>query len=219
MVFAIQSVSVYGGTPCNHFTHNNHDTLLIGEVIEVNEYVVVIKSAGFIISAGLMHHEGRDTRPPHGIERMLRQEAARQLRPEIARVYRRNHPEIGWLPPSWMEYFRVGDYVIASLNRNHEGDGFIDAWGIYTVDSLDYQALQVYARDSGFADSPYSFFAGLSGMFTEFVNSRGYGGYFIPVGERPIGQMPFFIFILPGAAMGAGIVFLITKCVIRRKPL
>jgi len=173
VVLAIHNLTAYGGTPCAHFTGNRHDTLLIGEIIESSEDTITIKSTGFIVSAGARHQDGDGnyTRTQREINRMLRREAARQLRPEIAVVYK-THP--AWWGPSWTE-LNVGDYVIASLNRDQYHDGFVVAWGIFTVSSLDYKTLQVDARC----------FVGSYDFYTEFVNSRGYGGYFILVGERP----------------------------------
>jgi len=176
-VFFMSNLAVLGGTPCHHFMHNNHDTLLIGEIIEIDDDAMVIKSTGFIISAGLVSYDGSAIN--------LRHEAARQLQPEIAKVYT-TYPR--W---QWPADFHVGDYVIASLNLNNEGDGFVVAWGIYKVDSLDYQTLTVDAGD----------FMDMSERFTEFVNSGGFGGYFLAVGEEPAGELHFLLYALIGVCI------------------
>ena len=170
------STAVFGGTPCAHFTHNRHDTLLIGEIIAIGDEVLVIRPAGFIVSAGTRHQDGAGNyiRSDREVARYLRREAARLLRPELAVVYI-NYPNQWW--PTWAARLRVGEYVIASLNLNQESDGFSVAWGIYRIDSLDYRTLRVDAVC----------FAGSYDYYTEFVNSRGYGGYFIPAGEEPPG--------------------------------
>jgi len=173
------SLSVLAGTPCSHFTHNRHDTLLIGEIIAIGDETLVIKPAGFIISAGRRVRDGAGnyTMSDREVARNLRREAARQLRPEVAVVFAAGYT--GW--PGWQprgaDGFSVGDYVIASLDANPGGYGFVVAWGIFLVDSLDYRTLRVDAMC----------FAGTYDFYTYFVNSRGYGGYFIPAGEEPPG--------------------------------
>ena len=183
---AMLSSTVLAGTPCAHFTHNRHDTLLVGEIIAVGDEVVVIKPAGFIISAGRNFQDGAGNyiRSDREVARDLRREAVRQLRPEIAVVFTAS--PAGWPAwrTQWVGEFQVGDYVIASLDTNPEGYGFVVAWGLYRVDSLDYRTLRVDARC----------FAGTYDFYTDFVNSRGYGGYFIPAREEPPGaEMRYLI--------------------------
>jgi len=201
MVIAVTmlSTAVHGGTPCAHFTGNRHDTLLIGEIIASSDEVLIIRSTGFIVSAGTRIQDGHGRYMPSDreIARNLRREAARQLRPEVA-VVSINHPGEWW--PAWASNLSVGEYVIASLNRYQEGDRqiadrFVVAWGIYRVDSLDYRTLKVDAMC----------FAGTYDYFTRFVNSRGYGGYFIPAGEEP----PWPFRNLTYGLMGMGVVVVI----------
>ena len=87
----------------------------------------------------------------------------------------------GW--NQWEDEPSAGDYAIASLNLNPEGDGFVVAWGLYRIDSLDHRTLRVDA----------SCFAGSYDYFTEFVNSRGYGGLFIAAGEEPPRLMSYLM--------------------------
>jgi len=189
IILAIPAASVNAGTPGAHFTHNRHDTLLLGEIIAMGGDSITIKSAGFIVSAGIRHqdHEGNYITSSREVARNLRREARRLLRPEVALVYMANiQGNSMWWPFSpWEEYFGVGDYVIASLDVNPDGDGFAVAWGIYKVSSLNYRRLSVHAGDNGGFD--------LSNRYTAFVNSRGYGGYFIPVGERPPTEWQRFV--------------------------
>jgi len=126
----ILSTTVLGASDCHRFKHNDHDVLLIGEVIETNEREIVILPSYFIVSAGELNS------PPR-----------RQLQPDTARVMHGNRNS---------DLFQTGDYVIASLDQN--GAVFEWAWGIYRVDSLDWQTLTVSAGSA-------------SERFTAFVNS------------------------------------------------
>ena len=189
VVLAMPSITVFGASQCHRFTHNDHDTLLLGEITALADDTMVIKPTGFIVSAGDNTH---DTRSQRRIASQLREETARQVRPDEAVVHRTAQ---GWWWP-WPAEFSVGDYVIASLNINPEGDGFVIAHGIYIVDALDYQTLTVSAGN----------FLDLSERYTAFVNSRGYGGHFIAVGESPPGNwraiIPLLMIIISiGAAV------------------
>ena len=114
VIFLLNSIAL-GASDCWRFMNNDHDTLLIGEVIQItaeNEGVeVVIRATSFIVGAYSMNPNA-------------------QLRPEIARV-------INVRP----RHFNVGDYVVASLNQ--DGDRFRIAWGMFEVDSLDYRTLTI----------------------------------------------------------------------------
>ena len=177
--FLLLTATVFGGTPCHLFTHNAHDTLVLGEIIALDDETMTIRAAGFIVSAGSHHRDDA------AAARYLRQEANQLLRPTIARV-----------APQWegqFDQYEVGDYVIASLNRyrgrvrhrliprlmqaatdalHRDGDRFVIANGIYRVDSLDYQTLTVEGAFHGQSNFYAEF-------YTDFVNSRGWGGMLI----------------------------------------
>jgi len=179
---------IFAGTVCARFTHNDHDTLILGEIVFVDDTEMVIQSAGFIISAG---QDPRDN-----LNRYLRQEAARQVRPPMARV----------TLPEWFQLggfdvgFVVGDYVIASLNI--EGDGFTMAWGIHRVDSLDYRTISMVETLS----------PEISELYTDFVNSRGFGGFFIAVGERaPFSRLPYVVFGIVVTTLAVAMLYIAIK--------
>ncbi|MCL2528044.1 MAG: hypothetical protein FWE42_06430 [Defluviitaleaceae bacterium] len=175
IIFILLPAATQTASMCWRFTHNNHDALIIGEIIAIDDGSLVIESAGFIISAGYD--------PRRNLNRYLRREVARQVRPHVARVAYGH----------WAEFqggFSAGDFVIASLDQGE--DGFVVAWGIHRVDSLDYRVLTVETVGSD-----------LSEFYTVFVNSRGFGGLFIAVGEGP----PFFW--LHYLLFGAGILVLV----------
>jgi len=130
------------------FMGNYHDTLVIGEVTSISDGEVVIEVADYVVSA-------------HSVETGAE---AEQLRPEVARVS-------GAL--DWLADLAVGDYVIASLNQSD--DVFQVAWGIFRVDSLDYETLYVETESTQ-----------LSAMYSDFVNRGGVYEYEIREGGRVI---------------------------------
>lgn len=137
VIFAhfVLNTTALGADADHRFMHNDHDTLIIGKIIEMDDNELVIQAADFVVSANDLD----------------RNNIRKQLRPEIARVL-----QCGWTRGA----FQVGDYVIASLIQ--VDDMFGVAWGIYIVDSLDYQTLTVETLSSEF-----------SAMYTDFVNSGG----------------------------------------------
>ena len=160
--------TVFGASACWRFMHNDHDTLLLGEIIEIiamdDDVEIVIQAESFIVSANSLHENA----------------AMRQLRPQIARVINFHSPD----------RFHIGDYVIASLNR--EGDRFVVAWGMFEVDSLDYRTLTVGPAES--SDRTWM-------EFTTFVNRGGHGGQVIAAGTETCTTIlhlhpRWFVFIL-----------------------
>jgi len=115
-LISFSNISAQGASHDYRFTHNDHDTLLIGEISEICESEIVIQSAYFIVSANEIHD------PPK-----------KQLQPKTARVTVNRISET----------LRMGSYVIASLNKDN--DSFKVAWGIHEVSSLDPQTLTVSA--------------------------------------------------------------------------
>ena len=87
LAFFIVSPIAFGGDGPWRFMHNDHDTLLVGEIIALDEDELVIQASDFVVNI----NGGRE-----------------QLRPEIARVVHDGSLQIE---------FQVGDYVIASLNQ------------------------------------------------------------------------------------------------------
>ena len=101
-----------------HFMGNDHDTLLIGEIISMNEKEMVVQGIDHLVSAHDLVEGAGQT----------------QLRPERVNIVKDTR----------MAHFQIGDHVVASLNQ--EGDLFVVAWGIYRlvpVASLDFQLWYV----------------------------------------------------------------------------
>ena len=140
MVSLLSTTTVFGMEDLTRlFMGNYHDTLVIGEVTSIDDGEVVIEVEDYIVSA-------------HSVEAGAE---GRQVRPEVARVS-------GAL--DWLADLEVGDYVIASLDQSE--DAFVVAWGIFKVDSLDYETLHVEAETTL-----------LSALYTDFVNRGGVYSY------------------------------------------
>ena len=138
LVIAMQGTVVFGADLNYRFMHNDHDTLVIGEITEIND-TIIIDVADFVVSS-----------------QDLNANAARpQMRPEIVEV---NAGDL-------LNAFGVGDFVIASLNS--DGDMFTVAWGIFSVSSLDTKTLEVFAGDV-FSSAMLTDFVNSEGRFTNF---------------------------------------------------
>jgi len=120
VLFFVFSITAFGVDFDDNIMRNDHDALLIGEIISIDEREVVIQAVDYIVSAYSLN-EGA---------------AEQQLRPEAIRIIR--DEQIG--------DFHVGDHVLASLNQNDgdPSDLFVIAWGIYRIDLVDELDWQVW---------------------------------------------------------------------------
>jgi len=134
ILFLFRYTIIFAASPDYRFIHNDHDTLIIGEVMEMDDNFMIIRAEKHIVSSSSID------------------DSREQLTPQVATV--------NVITGNWFDDKSVGDYVIASLNKN--GDMFDVAWGIYLVDSLDYKTLEVI-----------TFSPDISAVFTDFVNSDG----------------------------------------------
>jgi len=128
IAFFIFNVIAFGADSDYYLMRNDHDTLLIGEIISMDENEIVIQAMDYIISA----HD-------------LTEGATRnQLRPETARVWIRGDER--------MSDLHVGDYVLASLDHEDCIEcAFVVAHGIYRIaliDELDWQMWYVETGDT-----------------------------------------------------------------------
>lgn len=138
---AVCSSVVYAASSGYRFTHNDHDTLMIGEITSVVGEKIEIKAADYIVNTGCLNENSKE-----------------QLRPETATV-----TSDGGIK---LSEFEVGDLVIASLDKN--GDEVKVAWGIYRVDSTDFKTLKVFCYSP--ADSAmYTDFVNSGGVYCEFL--------------------------------------------------
>ena len=126
--------------PTTHlFTNNAHDTLLIGEIISVDEKYITVQSIEHIVSA---------YSSCGGFSR-------KQMQPDTVRIIKDEE----------MQHFDVGHNVLASLNQK---DGvFIVANGIYQielVELLDFMVWHVQAEDK-LISAMYSDFVNQQGRY------------------------------------------------------
>ncbi len=150
IVVAIPSC-IFAGDKLHRMMHNNHDTLVIGEVVEVTDQLYTIKIHDTIVS-------DHDMYPDDPFE---------QLKPDIMKISRKD----GEVFSSYRA--AVGDFVLISADKV-EGDLFKVAWGAYIVDSPNKQTLKILA-DAGTTESEKMDFAAIEyfvhsdGKSTEFV--------------------------------------------------
>lgn len=128
------------------FTHNDHDTLIIGEITFIDTEKMIVLVEDYIVSRNDMSLNDKK----------------KQLRPQNVTI--RNDSA------NFFENKKVGDYVIASLDKN--GDMFDNAWGIFNVSSLDYKTLKVAAFDPS-NSAALTDFVNSGGIYTEFAFSYG----------------------------------------------
>ena len=134
--------TAFAGSGEWRFMHNDHDTLVIGEMLQPFSDHFAIRVEDFIVSTGSI--------PP------IRE----QLRPEIARVFDYH---------GWLSEFDAGDYIIAALNHI-EDDMFAPAWGIYRVSSLDYRTLTVETLDP-MTSAMLTDFVNSGGRYNDFAGA------------------------------------------------
>lgn len=126
LVILVLCTGVYAADALYRFMHNDHDALVVGEIISVDESSVKVRVEKSIIS-------GKDLNVSS---------AKKQIKLSEANI----------VPPfSYNLFFNkegssidgpeAGDYVLLSLKKYKSG--FKIAWGAYKVDGLDYKDLSV----------------------------------------------------------------------------
>jgi len=122
MIIASGSIRTLAASWDYRFTHNDHDALIIGEVISQNKHMINIDVKGYIVS-------------PFDIST---ENPRKQLRPHSVTVVN--------IHGAWVSDLEIGNYVIASLNSS--GNKYEVAWGLFLVDSLNHKTLNVltYSR-------------------------------------------------------------------------
>jgi len=130
-VLLILNSTVYAADALYRFMHNDHDALIIGEIIGVDESAVKIRVEKSIISA-------RDLNVNQPKKQLQLTEA--KIVSPFNYSYFNNEDGSSKANPS------LGDYVLISLIKS--GTGFKNAWGAFKVDSLDYKNLSVILPDN-----------------------------------------------------------------------
>ncbi|OQB15577.1 MAG: hypothetical protein BWY15_00289 [Firmicutes bacterium ADurb.Bin193] len=145
-VLLIMSVhTAYAADAEYRFTHNDHDTLIIGTVTELGGDTMSIDVADYIVSVRDLNVNA----------------PKKQLRPKTVRLTEKSVKRLHENADSgWSTAFSVGDSVVASLNK--KGDKYEIAWGFFKSDGTDYKTLSVEAYSPSTA-----------AMIKDFINSGG----------------------------------------------
>jgi len=107
--------------------HNNHDALIIGEIVNIEKNIGTIKVTKNIISS-------KDLNVSHPRKQIILKEAKVILPDGYFGFYDIENSK-PLIKPA------VGDYVLLSISK--EGNVFRVAWGAFKVDSLDYRKLSI----------------------------------------------------------------------------
>jgi len=126
IVISILHTCVYAADALYRFMHNDHDALVIGEIISADENAVKVRVEKSIIS-------GKDLNVSSAKKQLKLVEA--KIVPSFS--YNLFNSEEG----SSINSPAVGDYVLLSLMKH--GADFKIAWGAYKVDGPDYKNLSV----------------------------------------------------------------------------
>jgi hypothetical protein len=151
LVILVLPIGVYAADALYRFMHNDHDALVIGEIISADENAVKVRVEKSIIS-------GKDLNISSAKKQLKLVEA------EIVSPFSYNlfYNEEG----SSINSPTVGDYVLLSLKKY--GAGFEIAWGAYKVDGLDYKDLSVVLPENRDVWSQME-----AAAIKAFVNSNG----------------------------------------------
>lgn len=125
-VILVLSTGVYAADALYRFMHNDHDALVIGEIISADENAVKVRVKKSIIS-------DKDLNASSAKKQLKLVEA--KIVPSFS--YNLFDIEEG----SSINSPKVGDYVLLSLMKH--GSDFKIAWGAYKVDGPDYKNLSV----------------------------------------------------------------------------
>lgn len=118
--------AVYAADALYRFMHNDHDALIIGEIVSVDNNNLKVHVEKNIISGKELNQSSP--------KKQIKLAEAKIVSPfNYGFFYNENSSSI--VNPS------VGDYVLLSLEKS--ATGFKIAWGAYKVDSLDYKNLSV----------------------------------------------------------------------------
>lgn len=147
----------YAADALYRLMHNDHDALIIGEIADIDEIGAKAKVVKSIVSAKNLN----ENHP----KKQLKLSEAKIIMPF---GYTGFYNEDG----SHMVNPRVGDYILASLNKH--GNNFEVAWGAYKVDSLDYKDLSVVLPEnskiwSRMEAAAIKVFINSDGQITEFA--------------------------------------------------
>jgi len=160
----VLTTDVYAADALYRFMHNDHDALIIGEIISIEGDNTIVRVEKNIISV-------RD---------LNANSPKKQLKPKEVNIispfgynFFYNEDGSSMIEPS------VGDYVLVSLIKSAKG--FKVAWGAYKVDSLDYRNLSVVLPEGSSTWARME-----AAAIKTFVNSDGKVTEFSFDGDRKI---------------------------------
>jgi hypothetical protein len=156
LMISVVFTGVYAADALYRFMHNDHDALVIGEIISADENAIKVRVEKSIIS-------GKDLNVSSAKRQLKLAEA--KIVPSFRYSLFYNEDGSSIINPS------VGDYVLLSLKKY--GTDFKIAWGAYKVDGLDYKNLSVVlpeAKDvwSQMEAAAVKAFVNSDGKITEF---------------------------------------------------
>lgn len=122
---------VYAADALYRFMHNDHDALIIGEIVSIEENSIKVRVEKSIISVkGLNVNQSK---------KQLKLTEAEIISPFKYGLFHDDYDSSKANPS-------LGDYVLISVIKS--GKGFKNAWGAFKVDSLDYKNLSVILPDN-----------------------------------------------------------------------
>jgi len=124
--FLVLASGVYAADALYRLMHNDHDALVIGEIISIEGNNTIVKVEKSIISSKDIN--------ANNPRKQLQLKEAKIIEP-FGYNFFYNEDGSNMIDPS------VGDYVLISLMKS--GNGLKVAWGAYKVDSLDYKSLSI----------------------------------------------------------------------------
>lgn len=133
------------------FMHNDHDALVLGEVIEVTENGVTVKVEKQIISSKDLNSSS--PKKQISIKGTIKIGGIKEYAFFNGTNAVENSP-------------RKGDYVLVSVIK--KGDSYMNEWGVYKVDSKDYSTLNVLFPKDASQDSKMN-----AAAIKTFINSDG----------------------------------------------
>lgn len=125
-------MTAFGADALYRLMHNDHDALVIAEVIEIDNEQIVFRVEKTIVSDKDLNMSSK----------------IKQLKLDEFTMYKKNLSNIALYGDitSQEDFIKVGDAYLISLNKKL--NNFEVAWGAYKVSSLDFKTLDILYPDS-----------------------------------------------------------------------
>ena len=131
LMLLLLASGVYAADALYRFMHNDHDALIIGEIVSIEEDSIKVRVEKNIISAKDLN--------VNQSKKQLKLTEAEIISPFKYGLFYDDYDSSKASPS-------LGDYVLISVIKS--GKGFKNAWGAYKVDSLDYKNLSITLPDN-----------------------------------------------------------------------